>query len=344
VRARCVATPVLMRVVHVINRWGPGGAEKQLGELLRRVPLPQEVVELQGDRAGDRPRELARLGRRLAAARPDVVVAWLDRSQIAVAITVARNVPLVASIRGLPRRRGAVGAWSLRLALARYDRLVTNSVAARDATRAFARPLRLTSFEVIPNGFEIVPPRRAPAPSRRLRVGFIGRDSPDKGLDVCLDALELLGEEVEAVLIGHGVPEAVRKRRAGDRWTVFGRTERPWERSGDLDALLVPSRSEGSPNVVVEAFARGVPVIATPAGGTAELLADNRGLQIPIGDPAAVAEAVRALARHPAGAGKRAERARAYVERNHGWASVCSRWSRLLADVAAGHRRHRSRP
>jgi glycosyltransferase involved in cell wall biosynthesis len=333
-----------MRVVHVINRWGPGGAEKQLGELLRRIPLPQEVIEFQGDGAGDRPRQLARLGRRLAAARPDVVVAWLDRSQIAVAITRPRNVPLVASIRGLPRRRGVVGAWSLRLALARYDRLVTNSVAARDATRAFARPLRLANFEVIPNGVEIVPPRRAPAPSRRLRVGFIGRDSPDKGLDVCLDALELLDAEVEAVLIGHGVPEAARKRPTPNTWTVFGRIERPWERSGDVDVLLVPSRGEGSPNVVVEAFARGVPVIATPAGGTAELLADNRGLQVPIGDPAAVAEAVRAVARHRASAAERAQRARAYVERHHGWASVCSRWTRLLTDVAAGDRRRTSGP
>jgi glycosyltransferase involved in cell wall biosynthesis len=332
-----------MRVVHVINRWGPGGAEKQLGELLRRVSLPQELVELQDEAARDRPRELIRLRRRLAATRPDVVVAWLDRSQIAVSVTAAGTVPLVASIRGLPRRRGTASAWSLRLALTRYDRLVTNSTAARDATLAFALPLRLAGCEVIPNGVEIGQPRRAPAPAGRLRVGFIGRNSRDKGFDVCLDALELLGNEVEAVLIGHGVPEAATARSAGRAWTLHGRIERPWDHCGALDVLLVPSRSEGSPNVVVEAFARGVPVIATPAGGTAELVADGRGLTIPSDDPPALAQAVREFGRHRAIASKRAEHARAYVERNHGWAAVSARWTQLLTDLVAEGERRRSR-
>jgi glycosyltransferase involved in cell wall biosynthesis len=319
-----------MNVVHVINRWGAGGAEKQLAELVRRVSLPQEVIELQDGGAGRR-RELVRLRSRLAATSPRVVVAWLDRSQIAVALTAPRAAYLLASVRGLPRRHGLSGVWSLRLALARYDRLVTNSTASREAMISFARPVRLTGFDVIPNGVEIPGAARRSDPGGPLRVGFIGRDSPDKGLDVWLDALERLGDAVDPCLIGHGVPEAVAGTPSGRGWKVFGRIPDPWERCGELDALIVPSRSEASPNVVLEAFARGVPVIGTAVGGAAELLAEGRGLCVPVGDAAALAGAVRELAGDPAGAVDRALRARAYVEERHSWRRVAARWEALLA-------------
>jgi glycosyltransferase involved in cell wall biosynthesis len=322
-----------MTVVHVINRWGMGGAEKQLADILRLVPLPQEVVELQDGAATARQRELGKLRRRLTATRPDVVVAWLDRSQIAVALTARRGTRLVASVRGLPRRYGPSRVWSLRLALARYDRLVSNSVASRDATISFARPMRLSDFEVIPNGVEIPATAQPSSVASRLRVGFIGRDGPDKGLDVCLDALERLGDEVDPCLIGHGVPEAVALRPGGRAWAVLGRIPDPWERCGDLDVLLVPSRSEGSPNVVVEAFARGVPVIGTLAGGAAELLAEDRGLCVPIGDAAALARAVREVAEDRSGTANRALRARAYVEQRHAWTRVAAQWEALLNEA-----------
>jgi glycosyltransferase involved in cell wall biosynthesis len=324
-------------VVHVINRWGPGGAEKQLGELLDRLSLPQEVIEFQG-RDADRRRDLGSLRRRLAAARPDVVVAWLDRSQIAVALTASRGVRLVASVRGLPRRRSITSSWAMRLALSRYDRLVANSMAARVATLSFARPMKLSAFDVVPNGVEIPSAPRAPSRAPRLRVGFIGRDSPDKGLDVCLDALALLGDEVAACLIGHGVPEAVAGRPAGATWRTFGRISDPWRHCGDLDVLLIPSRSEGSPNVALEAFARGVPVIGTPAGGAAELLACDRGLLVPVGDAPALAAAVRSLGADRRAAAERASRARDYVERHHAWAHVVARWETLLDEAISGRR------
>ena len=319
-----------MSIVHVINRWGPGGAEKQLAELLRRVSVPQEVIELQGGPARARRHHLAELRRSLAATRPAVVVAWLDRSQIAVALTAPRGTRLVASVRGLPRRLGPSGVWSLRLALVRYHRLVSNSVASRDATISFARPLRLADFDVIPNGVEIPMATQPSGGAPPLRVGFIGRDSPDKGLDVCLDALERLGDAVDPCLIGHGVPEAVARRPSGRTWAVFGRIPDPWERCGHLDVLLVPSRSEGSPNVMLEAFARGVPVIGTPAGGAAELLAGGRGLSVPIGDAAALARTVRELADDRPGATSRAVRARDYVEERHAWPHVAAQWEALL--------------
>jgi glycosyltransferase involved in cell wall biosynthesis len=63
------------------------------------------------------------------------------------------------------------------------------------------------------------------------------------------------------------------------------------------DILVLPSLSEGRPNVVLEAHACGLPVVATNVGGTPELLEDGvNGLLVPVGDSDALAGALRRLA------------------------------------------------
>lgn len=67
-----------------------------------------------------------------------------------------------------------------------------------------------------------------------------------------------------------------------------------------MDVLLVTSRSEGFSLATVQAMATGIPVVATRSGGPEEILRDGvEGLLRPVGDPRALADAVRALARHP---------------------------------------------
>jgi len=60
--------------------------------------------------------------------------------------------------------------------------------------------------------------------------------------------------------------------------------------------LALPSHSEGSPNVVLEAMAAGVPVVATAAGGVPEILTDEQnGLIVPLRDPVAMAKGIERL-------------------------------------------------
>jgi glycosyltransferase involved in cell wall biosynthesis len=60
-----------------------------------------------------------------------------------------------------------------------------------------------------------------------------------------------------------------------------------------VDALVIPSRSEGLPNVLLEALAEDLPVVATGVGGVSEVLQDPMaGLVVPPGDPEALADAM----------------------------------------------------
>jgi glycosyltransferase involved in cell wall biosynthesis len=230
-----------------------------------------------------------------------------------------------------------------RAALTRFDLLIANSVAVRESARAFARPFRLERVVVLPNGVEPAPPPRGRR-ERTDRIAFIGRaGDPDKGLDVLLAALPFLDDRVQAILVGEGVPEAARAAGLHPRHRVFPATPQPWDVLGDVDALVVPSRREGSPNVVLEAFAREVPVIGTRVGGLGELLAEDRGRVLPPEQPDLLAAEIAAVLRDPAVSHERARRARAYAERVHAWPRVVAGFdAELSALVRSARRRRRS--
>ena len=85
------------------------------------------------------------------------------------------------------------------------------------------------------------------------------------------------------------------------------------------DVFVLPSRSEGFSNALVEAMASGVAVIATDVGGNAEAIEDGiTGLLIPAEDPGALAEAITNLLKSP-------ERARGLAER--GQTAACTRFT-----------------
>jgi glycosyltransferase involved in cell wall biosynthesis len=323
-----------MSVVHVISRLVPGGAENQLQGIVERSKLAQEIIELQPVQELSRAAALRRLHQLIASRNPGVVVAWLDRSQLAVAASPRHGRQLVAAIQGMPRRTG-LAAWTMRGAFRRFDRLVSNSEASREATRVFARPFSLQRFDVIPNGVDLHarPASQPREPGKPVRIAFIGRNDPAKGLDVLLRALGRLDDVAfEAVLVGDGVPDAVAAAAPAYPHTIHPRVADPWDRVGHVDVLALPSLSEASPNVIVEAFARGIPVVATTAGGTSELVEKGRALAVRPGDPNELRAALANIARDPGAARGRALVARDYVERVHRWDRVVEGWDMLLQE------------
>jgi colanic acid/amylovoran biosynthesis glycosyltransferase len=165
----------------------------------------------------------------------------------------------------------------------------------------------------IPNGVLAPPPGRSAQGGPLL---FVGRLVPKKGVDILIDACALLRSEIPGLsveIIGGGPLAdelADRARNAGvaDRIHFLG--PQPAEvvdaafRRCSLVAL--PSRidehgdRDGMPTVLVEALARGVPVVATHLVGIPELVRNGEtGLLVPPDDPPALAAAIARLLRDP---------------------------------------------
>jgi glycosyltransferase involved in cell wall biosynthesis len=102
-------------------------------------------------------------------------------------------------------------------------------------------------------------------------------------------------------IFGAGEDEESLRRLAGDlhveeRVCFHGPTDDPRRVIRNASMLVLPSRAEGMPNVVLEAMAEGRPVVATGIGGTNEVVVHGEtGLLVPPDDPRALAEAMRKL-------------------------------------------------
>ncbi len=139
-------------------------------------------------------------------------------------------------------------------------------------------------------------------------VVFVGNLVPIKGVDLLIDAWktlcqrELVGGDDRLVIIGDGICRGDLERRvnvAGISSTVrFVGAIPQGEVSRGLaaaDLLCLPSYNEGTPNVVVEALASGIPVVATRVGGVPELVSDGvNGLLVSPGNSSALADCLAA--------------------------------------------------
>jgi glycosyltransferase involved in cell wall biosynthesis len=216
--------------------------------------------------------------------------------------------------------------------LAKFPRVIAVSNALRtELVRSGCRPEAVT---VIPNGidhrmFARVPGRREET-RRRLGlaqddvvIGAVGRLEHQKRFDLLMEALARLRQKfpkLRLLIAGTGGLEdelsGVRDRlQLGDACVFLGhRTDMP-QLYEAFDLFVQASDHEGSPNVVLEAMALETPVIATDAGGTAEMLRDETdGLMVEAGSSDALAQSIeRVLSDWPA-AGARAAAARWRVE------------------------------
>ena len=139
-------------------------------------------------------------------------------------------------------------------------------------------------------------------PAAARLVLYVGRFDPVKNVDVLLEAAARLvpsQAQLQVACIGTGALETKLRALAQRlglspcvRW-LGPRDPKDvacWLAAADL--LCLPSRSEGCPNVVVEALACGRPVVASPVGGIPELVDDSCAVLTPPGDPAALAKAL----------------------------------------------------
>jgi glycosyltransferase involved in cell wall biosynthesis len=120
---------------------------------------------------------------------------------------------------------------------------------------------------------------------------------------------------VEQCITWHGVvPDAGRLLRA-------------------FDVLVLSSRTEGTPMVVLEAMAAGVPIVATRVGGVPDVLSSADAMLVPPEDPAALAAAIRAVHDHPDAARSRADSARRRLDTEFALAPWLARYEAIYRQV-----------
>jgi glycosyltransferase involved in cell wall biosynthesis len=246
------------------------------------------------------------------------------------------------------RRDGGLAVRALRalrnLALRRVDRLVCPSdYLARLAVSWGVSPDRV---DVLPNPAPLIPELR-PREELRRELGiegptlaFAGRLTRQKALELAFAAVARC-DRVHLLVAGDG-PDRARLEQLAGSLGVDGRIRflGPTDRLGVLelfraaDACLLSSAWENFPHAVVEALAVGAPVIATAAGGVAEIVHDGEnGLLVPPGDVAALAAAVRRFFEEPALARSLGEAAPGSVAHLEA-AAIFTRLESLLMSVA----------
>lgn len=241
--------------------------------------------------------------------------------------------------------------WLQRRAVRICDTVVAVSGAiAGEMTRSGVTPDRV---KVIPNVIPPPGPRLTRDEARdalgiagdRWVVGWVGRVSHEKGLDVLLDARHTVDDPTLTIaVLGDGPERIALERRVRDsgsadrvRWCgLVPGAERYF---AAFDVLVISSRTEGSPIVLLEAMAARTPLIVTSVGGVPDMVTAASALLIPPDDPASLAAAVQEVRRDPAAAERRAALAALRATRR----SDPVRWVRRYTDAydsARYHRRH----
>jgi glycosyltransferase involved in cell wall biosynthesis len=138
----------------------------------------------------------------------------------------------------------------------------------------------------------------------RPRVGVIGRLSSEKGVDIYLEALSLLrdrGITLSSIIAGDGPERAALESDARARGLtasvgMLGAVHPIAALYRELDAVVIPSRSEGLPNVLLEACRVDMPFLATRVGGIPEIVSPNHaGILVAPGRAAELADGMATL-------------------------------------------------
>lgn len=358
-----------LRLCFVAGTLGRGGAERQLVYMLEALrghaveprvlcltqgePYQREIesLEVPVEWIGANPSRLARMV---------AIIRSLEREPAEVVQSAHFYTNLYASVAG--RLTGARSIGAVRndlLSELRDDRtvgiahlllpsyLVANSRLAQQRAVALGRSsarVFLIRNAVDTSHFCLRESRSAvPAPDC-LRLLFVGRLTGQKRADRFLRLVERLSREfsdrcVEARLVGDGADRTILENlrstlRLDPRRVQFvGELADTSALFSWADVLVLPSDHEGTPNVILEAMAIGLPVVATAVGGVTDLLCHGGGLMVRPGSDEAIYAAVKKLMTDARLADCLVQEGARYVARNHSLDGLASQLDTLYETV-----------
>jgi glycosyltransferase involved in cell wall biosynthesis len=365
-----------VRLAHLIESDGPGGAERVLAQLATTLQAAgtENVVfireggegwlarELEGSgvaieyfRPGERPVS-ARCPRALADAFRRHRVALAHSHEFTMAVYGAwaawrAGIPHIITMHGGRYYAGRVQRrLALRAAIATSARTVAVSARlAQEVSRdlCIRRPQILT----IPNGVRYMAPERVTlrdelglGPDARLVVA-VGNLYPVKGHQHLIDALALVADRhptLHVAIAGRGELEETLSSRAmahglGGRVHLLGLRSDVPALLAAADVFALPSLSEGLPLALLEAMFAARPIIASDVGEVRVALAHGQaGILVRPGVAAALAGALDRLLGDPTQARELGERASDQARREYGLSGMVDRYVGLYTSVLAG--------
>lgn len=318
------------RILHVIPTLDRSGAEKQLVLLAAGLPRDEFDVrvcaltrggplsaELEaagipchaiGKRFKFDPLAWRRLLQHMREVRPDLVQTWLFAAN-----AYGRSAALAAGVPHIVGGERCVDPWKRphelfldRWLARRGDRIVANSGGVRDFYVRHGLPAE--KFVVIPNGVRVGP---APATNRQellaelklpdsaRLIGAVGRLWPQKRLEDLIwaaDLLKVIRDDAYLLIVGDGPRRDALERYCGqvrieDRVRFLGHRDDVPRLLSHTELLWLASEYEGLPNVILEAMAAGLPVVASDIPGNRDLVIPGEtGWLVAVGDSAGYAK------------------------------------------------------
>jgi glycosyltransferase involved in cell wall biosynthesis len=171
---------------------------------------------------------------------------------------------------------------------------------------------------------------------RPLKVLFAGSLGQRKGIGYLLEAIDMLGSQVELTMIGRRLSPNARVDDACRRWNWHETLPHPevLRVMQESDVLVLPSLSDAFGLVVTEALACGLPVIVTPNTGASEIIQDGQeGFVVPICRADAIAERLQMLHRDREMLVEMSRQAQVTAAKNS-WDKYRADWARIVTSLA----------
>lgn len=326
----------------------------ELAGALERAGLPVDRVA-EVDNRWDVKGMLATWSR-LRKLRPDLLHVhhvWPAADRYLAAIARAAGVPHLVVTEHITGESHSGGQRALKRDELRRADAVTAVTGAIVETLVRDYGIERSRVRLVPNGADL-PDAEAEEPgARRWRERFLptplkplwviaGRLEEQKGHDVLFEALARLvkdGMDFTLVVAGEGSRRSWLEQQAlslglAPRVQFVGQLEDVGSLLAAADAVLLPSRWEGLPLVLLEAMARARPVVASDVGGVADALEDGvTGTLVPPGEAAALAEALSNLHRKADHAWRMGRTAAQRVRERYTWRAVVEGFESVYDEV-----------